>query len=106
LHEIIDDVAHEIRRDREAHALEAAGAAENGGIEADQAAVDVDERAAGVAGIDGGVGLNEVLIGEARFGRRPLALTMPVVTVSPDAERIADGEHAVADLGFWRSRRI
>jgi hypothetical protein len=86
LHEAVGDLADEIRGDGEADALETAAAAEDGGVDAEEAAVDVDERAAGVAGVDRGVGLDEVLVafdlGEMPM-LRPLALTMPLVTVSP-----------------------
>ena len=58
----------------------------------------VDQRAAGIARIDGGVGLDEVLIlgrtaGHARERRDDAAGHRLA-----DAERIADGEHQVADL--------
>jgi hypothetical protein len=41
----------------------------------------VDERAAGVAEIDGGIGLDEILEGREPSWPRPVALTMPCVTV-------------------------
>ena len=48
----------------------AAALAEDAGVDADQLAAAVDQRAAGVAGIDGGVGLDEVLVvGEPDVGR-------------------------------------
>ena len=45
----------------EAHALIAARLGEDGGVDADDLAVHVQQRAAGVAGVDGRVGLDEVL---------------------------------------------
>ena len=58
----------------------------------------IDERAAGIAGIDGGIGLDEELVvGDADLGtrhRRDDAVGHGLA----DAERIADGEHEVADL--------
>ena len=71
---------------------------QNRGVDADQFAAQIHQRAAGIAGIDGGVGLDEVLVAvgvdagaaeradDAR-GHRVL-----------QAERIADGDHIVADL--------
>ena len=60
--------------------------------------VHVDERAAGVAGVDGGVGLQEHL----RLGLRHLGARQRRDDAAghrlADAERVADGEHEVADL--------
>ena len=60
---------------------------EDGGVDADDLAVEVEERAARVALVDGGVGLDEVLVADRprRFSpmTRFLALTMPMVTVCP-----------------------
>ena len=64
----------------------------------DHAAVHIDQRAAGIAGIDGGVGLDEELIvADADVGarhRRDDAVRHGLA----DAERIADRQHHVADL--------
>ena len=66
--------------------------------------VEVDQRAAGIAGIDGGVGLDEELVvGDADLRarhRRHDAVGHGLA----DAERIADGEHQVADLQRRRNR--
>ena len=68
------------------------------GVDADQAAGEIDQRAAGIAGIDRGVGLDEELVvGDPDLGarqRRDDAVGHGLA----DAERIADGEHDVADL--------
>ena len=60
--------------------------------------VEIDQRAAGIARIDGGVGLDEELIvGDADLRarqRRDDAVRHGLA----DAERIADGQHDVADL--------
>ena len=56
-------MAREVARDGEADALVAAGLAEDRGVDADQLAARVDQRAAGVARVDRGVGLDEVLVG-------------------------------------------
>ena len=88
-------------RDREADAVRAAGARVDCGVDADQVAVDVDQRAARVARIDRGVGLDEVLEGvdpEMRAAeRRDDAHGHRLA----DAEGVADGEHDIADAqGF------
>ena len=57
--ELREEALGGVDRRREAEALRAAGA--DGGIDADHFAVDVEQRAAGVAEVDGGVGLDEVL---------------------------------------------
>ena len=63
-----DDHEH-VDGDGEADPLVAAGVAGDGRVDADDLAAEVDQRAAAVAGIDGGVGLQEVL--EADRRRRP-----------------------------------
>src|SRR5208283_1347065 len=94
------DVAGKVGGDGEADALVAARTAVDGGVDADEPAFDIHERAAGVAGVDGGVGLDEVFIvfdaevaaagGADDAGGDGLA----------DAEGVSDGEHDVPDLGF------
>ena len=83
---------------RKADALRAAGAREDRGVDADELAAEIDQRAAGIAGIDRGVGLDEELIvGDADLcarDRRDDAVRHGLA----DAERIADREHQVADL--------
>jgi hypothetical protein len=56
------DRAGHVGRDREADALVPAGARQDRGVDADELAVEIDQRAAGVAGVDRGVGLDEVLV--------------------------------------------
>ena len=89
---------HHVGRNRKSDALRSAAARKDGGVDADEMAVHIDERTAGIAGIDGGVGLNEELVvGDAdlRAGeRRDNAARHRL----PHAERIADGEHEVADF--------
>src|SRR5581483_5642269 len=63
------DRAGEIDGDGETDALITAAAAEDGGVDADQTAFRIHERAAGVAGVDGGVGLDEVFV----IGAEPAA---------------------------------
>jgi hypothetical protein len=62
--ELLHDPAHEVHWDRKAQALRRRpiGAyVDDGRIDADELAARVDERAAGIPGVDGRIGLNEVL---------------------------------------------
>ena len=67
--QLLDGAAGLVDRDREADADVAALAAEaaadggDGGVDADDLAVEVDQRAAGVARVDRGVGLDRVDVG-------------------------------------------
>ena len=61
LEDLIHHAAHHVHRDREADAVGAEVLREHGGVDADQLAVRVDQRAAGIAEIDGGIGLDEIL---------------------------------------------
>ena len=93
-----DHDLHHVGRDRKADAMRAARAREDRSIDPDEAPVDVDERAARVARIDRGIGLDEELkVGNADArarGRRNDALRHGLA----DAERIAHGKHEIADL--------
>ena len=64
----------DLRRDGKAGAGEGAGVRDDEGVDADELAVGVDEGAAGVAGIDGGVGLDEAagLAGVVAVGVLPV----------------------------------
>ncbi len=64
------DLIHHIGRNRETDADVAPGRCQNRGVDADQFTVQVDQRAAGVAGIDRRVGLDEVLVA---FDAKPRA---------------------------------
>ena len=96
------DVAGDVDRDREADAFVAAGGAGDGGVEADDFAAEIHERAAAVAGVDGGVGLNEVLQFEVFVAEVEVVATFGADDAAghalAEAERAADGEHEVADL--------
>jgi hypothetical protein len=99
--QLVLDAVGQVHRDREAEADVAghrAARVEAGGVDADQLAVEVDQRAAGIARVDAGIGLDEVLV----------AGTRQVVAADrgddarghrlAHAERIADRDHEVADL--------
>ena len=84
-------------RQREADTLESAAAGVNGGVDADHFAGHIHERAAGIAGVDGGVGLDEAL---------ELMADVGAVFGADDsggdggiqAEGAADGENPIAHL--------
>ena len=66
----------------------------------------VDQRAAGIAGIDGGVGLDEEVISrDATAGARQRGDDAAGDGLA-DAERIADRQHEVADLDASKSREL
>src|SRR5207302_11436117 len=94
------DAARLVDRNRKADAIETARAAENRGVDADDAAVGVEERAAGIAGIDRGVGLDEIFVAlDAEAAAAERADDAAAHRLA-DAERVADREHDVADLEF------
>src|SRR5262249_13776332 len=102
LDELIHHAVRHVDRDGESDADVAAAARENGGVDADQLAPEIDERAPRVAGGDGGVRLDEVLVpigidaraGEAADDSRGHRVLKP--------ERIADGDHKIAHLDLGR----
>ena len=78
--------------------IEPPRAREDRRVDADQRAVHVDQRAAGIAGIDGGIGLDEEAgIVDAEIGARDRRDDAARHRLA-DAEGIADGKHEVADL--------
>src|SRR5581483_2142151 len=97
-HELVHHVTDHVGRNSKADADIAAAWTDDGGIDADQFASQVDQCAAGIAGIDRRVGLDEVFVPlDAEAGAAQSAhdagsdgLTEP--------ERIADGHHEVADF--------
>src|SRR5205823_5186037 len=91
------DGARQVCGDRKTDALVATAAGEDGGVYSHQPAVGIHERAPGVAGIDGGVSLDEILVVQAQiasvFGadnshRHRLANT----------KGIANRQHHIADF--------
>ena len=100
LDQAVHDGAGKVDGDGEADADVALGGGEDGGIDADQAAAGVDEGAAGVARVDGGVGLDEVLVtadliedADAAAGGGDDAHGDGLA----DAEGITDGKDHIAD---------
>ena len=98
--QLIHDPPRHVDRNGEADADIAATPGEDCGVDADQLALEVDERTARVADIDGGIGLNEILVG---VGAEP----QPGAADGADdaggdglaeAEGVADGDDVVAHL--------
>src|SRR6056297_188389 len=92
-----DGVGH-VRGHGEADAHVAAGAGDDGRVDADELAAQVHQRAAGVARVDGGVGLDEVLVAvriQAEAAQRTHDARGHRVL---QAEGIADGDDEIADL--------
>src|SRR6516225_9627952 len=74
-----------------------AGWGHDRGVDADYSALEVDQRAARIARIDGRVGLDEILIAlDARAAAE--GADNPRGHGLAEAKRIADGEHEIADL--------
>ena len=100
-----EDVAHhaarQVDRDGKADALNAGGVhvlGDHRGVDADQFARGIDQGAAGIAFVDGRVGLDEILEG----GHAQLLAIDGTDDAVGDrllqAERVADGQHLIADL--------
>ncbi len=118
LDQLLHDRADHVRGDREADADVAAGLRQDHRIDADQVAVEPDQRAAGIARIDRGIGLDEVLeavAADARAAERahdarrspcaaspnglPIAITKsPTCSFEESARRISAGSFASLTL--------
>ncbi len=103
--EHVVDIGDDVGRHGEADALRAHGLGIDSGVHADDLAGHVDERAAGVAGVDGGIGLDEAL--ELRLRDAVGAGFIDAAVFGGDdaggdrlrqRERAADGENPVANL--------
>ena len=94
--QLIDDRNGAVRRDRKADADRAAGRRDDRRIDADDFAVEIEQRAAGIAAIDGGVGLDVIVVRpriDVAVARRDDAGGHRAA----QAERIADGDHPFAE---------
>ena len=93
--QLLRDARRLVDRDRERDAHVAARAAVDLRVDADHLAAHVDQRAAGVAGIDGDVGLDQrqQIAGVARLGADDAGRHRAL-----EAERRADRDHPFADL--------
>src|SRR5690606_29506295 len=115
LPQLLDDVDREIRRYGEADADRTARWRDDGRVDADHIAMQVEERPAGIAAIDGSVGLDEIVIGprlNVAIARRHDADRH----AAAESERVADRHDPVADadavgipeldLGKFLRRRV
>ena len=94
---LIHDLTRHVDRDREADA-DVAARAKNRRVDSDELALEVDERPARIAEIDGGIGLNEILVGfDAEAGATDGAHDTGGDGLA-EPERVADGDDVVADL--------
>src|SRR6202171_3132190 len=99
LPELIDHAGHRLGGHREADADRAAGGRDDQGVDADHFAIEVEQRSAGIAAIDGGVGLDVAVIGagvDVAVARGDDARRHRAA----EAERIADRDHPFAEAQF------
>src|SRR5205823_265627 len=94
----IHHIASQIDRYGEADTLKAAAAAQDGGIDPDQAPLDIDQRTAGVAHIDRGIGLDEVFVSVNAKAAAANGADDAGRDGATDVERITDGHHCIADF--------
>ncbi len=98
--ELRDDAIDGVDGDGEGDAGGLIGAACDSGVHADEPAGGVEKRSARVAGVDGGVGLNNVFDGQ--FSERHDSPAQRADDAGGERliepERIADGHHRLADL--------
>ena len=80
----------------------AARAREDRGIDADEVALQIDQRPAGISRIDGGVGLNEIVEITGLDASPCQGRDNPAGHRLADAEWVADGQHQIADLDAVR----
>ena len=102
LQEVVDDPADQVARNAETNAVVAAAVGGDRRIDADQTAVDVDQRPAAISKIDRCVGLNEVLIDQSAVGaemqRSPACADDPHRHRLTEPEGAADRQDQVADF--------
>ena len=100
--EVVVDGDDGVGRHGEPDALVAGGLRVDGGVDADDFAVHVEQRSAGVAGIDGGVGLDEVLelAGDAGLDGAIFGGDDAGGNGLREGKGAADGFNPVADLGL------
>jgi hypothetical protein len=99
--ELIDYRHGGFRGHRKADADRTAGGRNDRGVDTDHLAVEVEQRPARVAAIDGGVGLNVVVVGagiDVAVARRD----DPGGDRAAEAERVANGDDPLAQPQFFR----
>jgi hypothetical protein len=82
----------------EADAHVATAAAEDRRVDTDHLAVEVDQRTARIAGVDGGVGLDEILVVADAHAGAPLGADHAYGEGVTEAEGVADSDHPLADF--------
>ncbi len=90
-----------IDRHRKAYAGRGARRTVDGGIDSDQPPSRIEQRATGIAGVDGGVGLDQVIDGRAARFSRQRAVERGDDTSGErpvQAEGVADSEHLLTHL--------
>src|SRR4029077_11194619 len=102
----VHDVAGEVDRDGKSNALDAAAAAQDGGIDTDEPALSIHERAARVAGVDRGVRLDEVLVIEPDAAGAAGGADDAGGDRLADAERIANRQDDVAHFDLFTIRHL
>jgi hypothetical protein len=96
--DFLHHAAHQIHRNGDADALGAHLLTEHRGVDAHELATRVDQRATGVADVDGRIGLDEAFVrrdAELRTARRADDAVRHRLR---EPERIADRQHRIADL--------
>ena len=110
LHDLVVHPHSQAGRQGETHASTDAVLAHDGGVDADHFPGQVDQRAAGVAPVDGSVGLDETLKLRTRsadaLARAPLVTDDAGGNGGAEAEGAADGQHPVAHLNRVRVAQL
>jgi hypothetical protein len=98
--DLVHDVAGHIHGDGKADALiSAASVRYDRGVDSDQIAVQVDQRAARVAGVNGSVSLNKVFIVLDRSAQRaPGGADDAIGGCFAHSERVSNGKNEIANL--------
>src|SRR5690606_32316673 len=97
VHDLIEHRSREAGWDREADALSAARAGDDGRVDADQLPGRVDQRTSGIARVDRRVGLDEVLEGRDTEAIAPGRAHDALRYGLADAIGIPDGKHDISD---------
>src|SRR5262249_50002917 len=96
------DSLHHVDRNREGHTARAAGLRSDGRVDTDHFAVEIEERTAARAGVDGGIRLEKILDADCVAEADGPALTGRDDAVRQrlaQAVRAADGDDPLADTG-------
>ncbi len=97
--QLLGDPLGEVDRDGETDTFVSAAVGGNRGVDADDFAVEVHQRTAAVAGVDRGIGLDEALA-LVESDSAPLGADDSRGHGAFQSERIAQGQHPIADFHF------